>query len=63
MLVDRWGRHGSTLYGGILIFACMLLMGMLYATNSVHADYGIGRWVVIVTIYVSAVTYAMGIQY
>jgi hypothetical protein len=59
MLVDKWGRRASTLYGGVLIFACMLLMGMLYATNSVHANYGIGRWVVIVTIYVFAVTYAM----
>jgi MFS family permease len=59
MLVDKWSRRASTIYGGILIFACMLLMGMLYATNSVHADYGIGRWVVIVTIYIFAVTYAM----
>jgi hypothetical protein len=59
MLVDKWGRRASTIYGGILIFVCMALMGLLYASNSVHANYGIGRWVVIVTIYIFAITYAM----
>ena len=35
-----------------------MLMGILYATDSVHAAYGVGRWIVIVTIYVFAITYA-----
>ena len=55
---DRWSRRTSTIGGGLLLFACMMLMGLLYATNSVHATYGIGRWVVIVTIYVFAITYS-----
>ena len=34
-------------------------MGSLYASNSVHADYGAARWVVIVTIYLFAAAYSM----
>jgi hypothetical protein len=37
----------------------MLLMGTLYALNSVHADHGAGRWVVIITIYIFAVAYSV----
>ena len=36
----------------------MMLMGLLYATDSVHATHGAGRWIVILTIYVFAITYA-----
>ena len=36
----------------------MMLMGLLYATNSVHAERGAGRWVVIVTIYIFAIAYS-----
>lgn len=59
IFVDRWGRRASTIYGGIVLFACMAVMGMLYATENVHAGTGIGRWVVILTIYIFAITYSM----
>ncbi|KAF7515313.1 hypothetical protein G7054_g14635 [Neopestalotiopsis clavispora] len=66
LMADRWGRKTSTLVGGSLIFAVMLLMGSLYAAGSVHADGGAGRWVVIVSIYLFAVvfstTWAIGIR-
>ena len=57
MLVDKWGRRTSTILGGLLLFSCMILIGSLYATDSVHATYGAGRWAVVVTIYVFAVSY------
>jgi len=42
-----------------VLFACMAVMGMLYATENVHAGTGIGRWVVILMIYIFAITYSM----
>jgi MFS family permease len=59
MFVDRWGRRATTIYGGLLLFACMTLLGVLYATDNVHANYGAGKWVVIITIYVFAISYCM----
>jgi hypothetical protein len=59
MLVDKWGRRTSTILGGLLLCSCMTLIGSLYASDSVHANAGLGRWVVIVTIYVFAVTYCV----
>jgi len=59
LLIDRWGRRASTIYGGLLLFCTMTLIGSMYASDSVHADYGVGRWVVIVTIYVFTVGYCM----
>ena len=37
---------------------CMMSIGSLYASNSVHADYGAARWAVIVMIYVFCITYS-----
>jgi len=54
---DKWGRRTSTIVGGILLTTCMLLIGSLYASNSVHGTYGAARWVVIVTIYVFAASF------
>ena len=59
LLVDRWSRRASTIYGGLALFTCMITIGSLYASNSVHANYGAGRWVVIITIYVFAVSYCI----
>jgi sugar porter (SP) family MFS transporter len=58
-MVDRWGRRASTIGGGVLMLGCMAIMGISYATNSVHADRGIAKWLVIVTIYVFSVVYSM----
>jgi len=51
----RWGRRVSTITGGVLQFACMFIIGALYASKSVHSDRGAGRWVVIVCIYIFAI--------
>jgi MFS family permease len=66
LLADAWGRRTSTLVGGSLIFALMLVSGSLYAAGAVHADTGAGRWVVIVNIYLFAAvfsaTWAIGLR-
>jgi len=59
LFCDRWGRRESAVTGGILLSTCMLLIGCLYAANTVHANSGAARWVVIVTIYVFAVSFCM----
>ncbi|MCJ1351909.1 MAG: hypothetical protein MMC33_001893 [Icmadophila ericetorum] len=59
LLSDRWGRRASTIYGGLVLSAAMVLIGSMYASNSVHPHSGAGRWVVIVSIYIFAVTYCM----
>lgn len=44
----------------------MFLIGGLYASNSVHKTFGIGRWVVIVSIYffslIFSISWAVGIK-
>lgn len=37
----------------------MFLIGGLYAGNAVHGDYGAGRWVVIVSIYIFLTIFSM----
>ncbi|RFU26710.1 hypothetical protein B7463_g9635, partial [Scytalidium lignicola] len=66
LFADRWGRRTSTIFGGIVMACCMLAMGLLYATNSVHGSSGAARWLVIVLIYVFSLTFcgtwAVGIK-
>jgi MFS family permease len=57
LFADHWGRRTSSLLGGGIITFLMLLMGSLYAAGEVHADSGVGRWVVIVSIYLFAVVF------
>ncbi|KAF4119680.1 Sugar (and other) transporter [Geosmithia morbida] len=57
-MADRWGRRTSSLVGGVSITTVMALMGGLYAGNRVHPDNGVGRWVVIVCIYLFAFIYS-----
>ncbi|POS71586.1 sugar transport protein [Diaporthe helianthi] len=54
---DGWGRRTSSIIGGVLITILMVLMGTMYAANLVHGSYGVGRWVVIVSIYLFAIVY------
>ena len=58
LYADAWGRRTSTIYGGLGITACMLIIGSLYASGAVHTDYGAARWVVVVLIYVFALTFS-----
>ncbi|KAL3451865.1 putative transporter [Aspergillus insuetus] len=66
LLTDKVGRRVSTLYGGIVLATIMALIGSLYASGSIQPDTGVARWVVIVSIYLFAITYcitwALGIK-
>ena len=53
------GRRPSTIYGGLVLLTYMSIMAFLYSTNNVHSTHGVGRWMVIVSIYVFAVGYSM----
>lgn len=53
---DRMCRRTSMIVGGLLLTLCMLIIGSLYASSSVHA-YGSARWVVVVSIFAFALTY------
>jgi sugar porter (SP) family MFS transporter len=56
---DHWGRRMSVILGGLILTTCMLIIGSLYASNSVHSDHGVARWVVIVAIYIFAITFSV----
>ncbi|KAF2786693.1 general substrate transporter [Melanomma pulvis-pyrius CBS 109.77] len=53
---DRMGRRTSIIFGGLTLSFSMLTIGALYASNSVHTT-GPARWVVIVLIFVFALTF------
>lgn len=55
---DRWGRRTSIISGGLVLSGTMLLVGSLYASDSVH-NYGSGRWVVVVSIFAFALAYTV----
>lgn len=57
MFADNWGRRTSVIVGGVLLSGTMLLVGCMYAAQAVHRT-GPGRWVVIISIFVFALTYA-----
>lgn len=55
---DVVGRRKSVIGGGLAMATYMVVMGSLYASKSVHSDRGAGRWVVIVMIYLFAITFS-----
>ncbi|KAF2716209.1 general substrate transporter [Polychaeton citri CBS 116435] len=57
LFADKWGRRTSTILGGLLLSGCMIVIGSLYASSSVHSTHGAGRWAVIVLIYIFALVY------
>ncbi|KAI4259350.1 MAG: hypothetical protein L6R42_004602 [Xanthoria sp. 1 TBL-2021] len=57
-LSDNWGRRTSSLWGAVTMAFCMLLIGSLYASGSVHEHQGAARWIVIVTIYLFTISYS-----
>ena len=61
LFADKMKRRTSIISGGLGLSACMILIGSLYASNSVHA-YGSARWVVVVLIFVFALTYCYTIR-
>jgi MFS family permease len=54
---DHWSRRMSVMLGGLVLATFMLLIGSLYASSSVHGDHGAARWVVVVLIYLFAMTF------
>lgn len=54
---DKWGRKTSSVFGGASITVLMLVIGTMYAADLVHPTYGVGRWVVIISIYLFAIVY------
>ncbi|KAL8668331.1 MAG: hypothetical protein Q9168_007042 [Polycauliona sp. 1 TL-2023] len=58
-LSDKWGRRTSSLWGAVTMAFCMLLIGSLYASGSVHGNHGAARWIVIVTIYLFTISYSI----
>ena len=57
LYADSWGRRTSAILGGVGLTFCMFVIGSLYASDSVHANSGVGRWIVIVLIFAFALTY------
>ncbi|KAF2816110.1 general substrate transporter [Mytilinidion resinicola] len=57
LVADRVGRRTSILVGGSGLAFCMIVIGSLYASKSVHPT-GAVRWVVVVLIFAFALTYA-----
>ncbi|TKA78122.1 hypothetical protein B0A55_02721 [Friedmanniomyces simplex] len=57
ILADKWGRRTSVIVGGVLLSGFMFLMGVMYAARAVHHT-GAGRWVVIISIFSFALSYA-----
>ena len=56
---DSYSRRMQTMVGGCLIFACLFLIAILYASGAVHPSSGAARWVVIITIYVYVFSYCV----
>ena len=57
LFADKWGRRASIITGGLGLSGCMFVIGSLYATNSVHAKSGFGKWFVILLLLVFALVY------
>ncbi|KZT57618.1 major facilitator superfamily transporter sugar [Calocera cornea HHB12733] len=53
MFADHWNRRSPIIGGGLVIGTTMLLMGILYASGA--SSVPVGRWTIIVLIYVFAV--------
>ncbi|KAK6439873.1 hypothetical protein LTR95_003905 [Oleoguttula sp. CCFEE 5521] len=56
-LADRIGRRASVLAGGVLLTTTMLIVGTLYAAEVVTPE-GAARWVVVVSIFLFALSYS-----
>jgi MFS family permease len=56
LYADGWGRRTAVIVGGTGLAGCMYIVGCLYITESVHTG-GVGRWFVIVLIFVFALLY------
>jgi len=57
LLSDKWGRRTSIISGGVILSGCMLMIGSLYAAGAVHS-YGIGRWVVVVSVFIFGLSFS-----
>lgn len=56
---DSWGRRSSVTLGGLGLTILMFLIGSIYAVDAVHPSTGVGRWIVIISIYLFAAIYSI----
>jgi sugar porter (SP) family MFS transporter len=59
LFADRWGRRVASISGGIGMTVIMVIIGTMYAADLVHPDRGVGRWVVVVSIYLFAAVFSI----
>lgn len=59
IFADKWGRRSSLITGGVSMGTVMLVIGALYAANTVKPASGAARWVVIIAIYIYVVLYCI----
>ncbi len=57
ILADHWDRRTCVITGGSILTGCMYIIGSLYASDDVHANEGGGRWVIILLLFIFAMTY------
>ena len=57
LLIDRFTRRTVTMTGGLLLTACMFIIGALYASDSVHPSAGAGRFLVVALVFVFGLSY------
>jgi sugar porter (SP) family MFS transporter len=59
IFADRWGRRTASIFGGIGMTVLMTLIGTMYAADQVTGGSGVGKWVVIISIYLFAVVFSV----
>ncbi|KAG8979250.1 hypothetical protein FRB93_010244 [Tulasnella sp. JGI-2019a] len=57
VLMDRWGRRPSTIWGGVGQGVCMFIIAMLYASGGSKAL--AGKWIIISLIYVFLILFSV----
>lgn len=57
VLMDRWGRRPSSIWGGVGMGVCMFTIGTLYASGGANAV--AGKWTIIALIYIFVILFSM----
>jgi MFS family permease len=57
LCADRFGRRTIVIVGGLSLGTCMVIVGSLYASNSVVPEQPVAGWFIIILIFIFALTY------